>query len=326
MNKDKDTDSKLGYVPRFHRTYLHPKYWGVWLGALVLAGLAYMPVRLRDPLLAWVGKWVGKLAKSARRRAQINLLYCFPEWTEQQREQLIDNMFATAPQSFVMIAELCLRGAEKTLARTEWHNQAVIEKLQAEGRNVIFMVPHGWAVDIPAMLLAARGQTMAAMFHHQKNPVADFLWNKARYHFGGRLHSREAGIKPFISSIRQGYWGFYLPDQDHGAEHSEFVDFFATYKATLPAVGRLMKVCKAAIVPLFPVYDHHEHRLHIYLREPMDDIDGKDDNYIARRMNEELEQLVRPNPEQYTWILKLLKTRKEGEIEPYQRDDLYSKK
>jgi lauroyl-KDO2-lipid IV(A) myristoyltransferase len=24
-----------------------------------------------------------------------------------------------------------------------------------------------------------------------------------------------------------------LPDQDHGAEHSEFVDFFATYKATL---------------------------------------------------------------------------------------------
>lgn len=168
MNKDKDTDSKLGYVPRFHRTYLHPKYWGVWLGALVLAGLAYMPVRLRDPLLAWVGKWVGKLAKSARRRAQINLLYCFPEWTEQQREQLIDNMFATAPQSFVMIAELCLRGAEKTLARTEWHNQAVIEKLQAEGRNVIFMVPHGWAVDIPAMLLAARGQTMAAMFHHQK--------------------------------------------------------------------------------------------------------------------------------------------------------------
>lgn len=104
------------------------------------------------------------------------------------------------------------------------------------------------------------------------------------------------------------------------------MDFFATYKATLPAVGRLMKVCKAAIVPLFPVYDHHEHRLHIYLREPMDDIDGKDDNYIARRMNEELEQLVSPNPEQYTWILKLLKTRKEGEIEPYQRDDLYSKK
>lgn len=84
-----------------------------------------------------------------------------------------------------------------------------------------------------------------------------------------------------------------------------------------------MKVCKAKVVPLFPVYDHKTHQLHIYIREPMDDIDGKDDKYIARRMNEELEYLVSPNLEQYTWILKLLKTRKEGEIEPYQRKDLY---
>ncbi|EKT57511.1 lauroyl-Kdo(2)-lipid IV(A) myristoyltransferase [Providencia sneebia] len=323
MNKNQDTDSKLGYVPTFHKSYLHPKYWGVWLGAGLLAILAYIPVKIRDPILAKMGKWVGRVAKSARRRAKINLLYCFPELTEQERDQLTDKMFEMAPQSFVMLAELCLRGADKTLARTHWHNEEIIEQLKLQGSNVIFMVPHGWAVDAPAMLLAAKGQKMAAMFHHQKNPVADFLWNKARHHFGGRLHSREAGIKPFIASIRQGYWGFYLPDQDHGEEHSEFVDFFATYKATLPAVGRLMKVCKAKIVPLFPVYDHHTHELHIYIREPMDDIDGKDDSYIARRMNEELEHLVAPNPEQYTWILKLLKTRKGDEIEPYQRKDLY---
>ena len=54
----------------------------------------------------------------------------------------------------------------------------------------------------------------------------------------------------------------------------------------------------------------------------MDDIEGQDDRYIARRMNEELEALVSPTPEQYTWILKLLKTRKEGEIEPYARENI----
>jgi len=122
--------------------------------------------------------------------------------------------------------------------------------------------------------------------------------------------------------VRNGYWGFYLPDQDHGAEHSEFVDFFATYKATLPAVGRLMKVCRAAIVPLFPAYDGKDSILHIHIREPMDDLADADDVQIARRMNEEVEHLVQPNLDQYTWILKLLKTRKEGEIEPYSRKDL----
>ncbi|ESJ29013.1 lipid A biosynthesis (KDO)2-(lauroyl)-lipid IVA acyltransferase [Salmonella enterica subsp. enterica serovar Nchanga str. CFSAN001091] len=48
-----------------------------------------------------------------------------------------------------------------------------------------------------------------------------------------------------------------------------------------------------------------------------------DDHTIARRMNEEVEIFVGPHPEQYTWILKLLKTRKPGEIQPYKRKDLY---
>ena len=97
-----------------------------------------------------------------------------------------------------------------------------------------------------------------------------------------------------------GYWGYYLPDQDHGAEHSEFVDFFATYKATLPAIGRLMKVCRARVVPLFPVYDSKTHRLTVLVRPPMDDLLDADDTTIARRMNEEVEVFVKPHTEQYT--------------------------
>ena len=45
----------------------------------------------------------------------------------------------------------------------------------------------------------------------------------------------------------------------------------------------------------------------------MDDLLTADDNTIARRMNEEVEVLVGPHLEQYTWILKLLKTRKRRE-------------
>ncbi len=154
----------------------------------------------------------------------------------------------------------------------------------------------------------------------------DYVWNTVRRRFGGRMHARNDGIKPFIQSVRQGYWGYYLPDQDHGAEHSEFVDFFATYKATLPAIGRLMKVCRARVVPLFPVYDSKTHRLTVLVRPPMDDLLDADDTTIARRMNEEVEVFVKPHTEQYTWILKLLKTRKPGEIEPYKRKELFPKR
>lgn len=318
--------SKSEFIPEFEKGFLLPRYWGVWAGVGVMAAMAYLPARVRDPILAGAGRLAGKLAGSARRRARINLLYCLPELPEEERERIIDRMFETAGQSMFLMAELVIRGPERVLKRTRWHGIEHIDALRASGENVIFLVPHGWAIDIPAILLASQGRPIAAMFHNQRNKMVDWLWNSARLHFGGRLHARNDGIKPFISSIRQGWWGYYLPDQDHGAEHSEFVKFFATYKATLPAIGRLMKVCRAHVIPLFPVYDGKSSTLDIYIRPPMDDIIDADDHTIARRMNEEVELLVRPHPEQYTWILKLLKTRKPGEIEPYKRDDLWRKK
>lgn len=323
MQKTKKSD--VEFIPVFEKSFLKPRYWGSWLAVGAFTAVALVPPRLRDPLLGALGRFAGKLAHSARRRAQINLLYCLPELTEAQREDIIDEMFATAPQSMVMMAELAMR-PNKVRPRIRWQGAELLERLRTSNENVIFLVPHGWAVDIPAMVLASEGQKMAAMFHNQRDPVMDYVWNRVRRRFGGRMHARNSGIKPFISSVRQGFWGYYLPDEDHGPEHSEFVDFFATYKATLPALGRLMKVCRARVVPLFPVYDSKAHTLTITLRQPMDDLLEADDVTLARRMNEEVENFVRPSPEQYTWILKLLKTRKPGETEPYERRELYPKK
>ncbi|GAA0472627.1 MULTISPECIES: lauroyl-Kdo(2)-lipid IV(A) myristoyltransferase [Tatumella] len=314
--------NNIEFIPQFKMSFLKPKYWGDWIAIGAMAVMALLPVSVRDPLLGALGTRVGRLAKSARRRARINLYYCLPELSEQAREQIIDNMFATAPRAMVMMAELAIRKPQAVSQRVVWHGREIIRQLQDQQQNVIFLVPHGWGVDIPAMLLASEGQKMAAMFHNQKNPLMDYLWNRLRRVYGGRMHARNDGIKPFISSVRQGYWGYYLPDQDHGAEHSEFVDFFATYKATLPAIGRLMKVCRAKVVPLFPVYNGKTHQLDIYVRPPMADLEQADDKTLARRMNEEVEVFVRPHPEQYTWILKLLKTRREGDTEPYARKDL----
>ncbi|EFM1468395.1 lauroyl-Kdo(2)-lipid IV(A) myristoyltransferase, partial [Escherichia coli] len=298
--------------------YLSPVYWSTWFLLGMIAGISMFPPSFRDPVLAKIGRWAGRLSKKARRRATINLSLCFPEKNDTEREIIVDKMFATALQSIVMMAELAIRGPEKFQKRVFWKGLEILEEIRHNNRNVIFLVPHGWSVDIPAMLLAAQGKKMTAMFHQQRNPVIDYVWNSVRRKFGGRLHAREDGIKPFIQSVRQGYWGYYLPDQDHGPEYSEFADFFATYKATLPIIGRLMNISQAMIIPLFPVYDEKKHLLTIEIRPPMDAcIASADNKMIARQMNKTVEILVGPHPEQYVWVLKLLKTRKSNEADPY---------
>ncbi|ENI0790162.1 lauroyl-Kdo(2)-lipid IV(A) myristoyltransferase [Escherichia coli] len=309
---------KSEFIPEFKKNYLSPVYWSTWFLLGMIAGISMFPPSFRDPVLAKIGRWAGRLSKKARRRATINLSLCFPEKSDTEREIIVDKMFATALQSIVMMAELAIRGPEKFQKRVFWKGLEILEEIRHNNRNVIFLVPHGWSVDIPAMLLAAQGKKMAAMFHQQRNPVIDYVWNSVRRKFGGRLHAREDGIKPFIQSVRQGYWGYYLPDQDHGPEYSEFADFFATYKATLPIIGRLMNISQAMIIPLFPVYDEKKHLLTIEIRPPMDAcIASADNKMIARQMNKTVEILVGPHPEQYVWVLKLLKTRKSNEADPY---------
>ena len=309
---------KSEFIPEFKKNYLSPVYWSTWFLLGMIAGISLFPPSFRDPVLAKIGRWAGRLSKKARRRATINLSLCFPEKSDTEREIIVDKMFVTALQSIVMMAELAIRGPEKFQKRVFWKGLEILEEIQHNNRNVIFLVPHGWSVDIPAMLLAAQGKKMAAMFHQQRNPVIDYVWNSVRRKFGGRLHAREDGIKPFIQSVRQGYWGYYLPDQDHGPEYSEFADFFATYKATLPIIGRLMNISQAMIIPLFPVYDEKKHLLTIEIRPPMDAcIASADNKTIARQMNKTVEILVGPHPEQYVWVLKLLKTRKSNEADPY---------
>lgn len=309
---------KSEFIPEFKKNYLSPVYWSTWFLLGMIAGISMFPPSFRDPVLAKIGRWAGRLSKKARRRATINLSLCFPEKNDTEREIIVDKMFATALQSIVMMAELAIRGPEKFQKRVFWKGLEILEEIRHNNRNVIFLVPHGWSVDIPAMLLAAQGKKMTAMFHQQRNPVIDYVWNSVRRKFGGRLHAREDGIKPFIQSVRQGYWGYYLPDQDHGPEYSEFADFFATYKATLPIIGRLMNISQAMIIPLFPVYDEKKHLLTIEIWPPMDAcIASADNKMIARQMNKTVEILVGPHPEQYVWVLKLLKTRKSNEADPY---------
>jgi lauroyl-KDO2-lipid IV(A) myristoyltransferase len=246
-----ETKKNIEYIPEFHKSFRHPRYWGAWLGVAAIAGIALTPASFRDPILANSDGSPEDWEKLPSQSID-QFILCFPERSEAEREAIVDDMYATAPQAMVMMAELAIRGPEKIQNRVDWQGLEIIEEMRRNDEKVIFLVPHGWGVDIPAMLMASQGQKMAAMFHNQGNPVFDYVWNTVRRRFGGRLHARNDGIKPFIQSVRQGYWGYYLPDQDHGPEHSEFVDFFATYKATLPAIGRLMKVCHARVVPLFP--------------------------------------------------------------------------
>jgi lauroyl-KDO2-lipid IV(A) myristoyltransferase len=54
----------IEYIPEFHKSFRHPRYWGAWLGVAAIAGIALTPAAFRDPILAKLGRLAGRLGKA----------------------------------------------------------------------------------------------------------------------------------------------------------------------------------------------------------------------------------------------------------------------
>lgn len=312
---------RVGYQHQFSTAFLHPKYWGVWLGIFALVILAYVPPRLRDKLAAQIGKIVTKYLKGKKQyhRADVNLRYCFPEWTEEQREQVIEKMFITVSQTMLAIGEIALRPIERLQMRCEFNGVEIVWQVREQGKNVILLVPHTWAIDASGIVMRTLGMPMTGIYHPHQNPLVDWLWNRTRERFGGKMHARQNGIKPFLADVRKGELGYFLPDEDHGEALSVYADFFATEKATLPGLHKMARVANAEVIPMFPMYNAEKSVYQIEILPPI--IFTGSEAQSAREMNKAIEYFVRKNPEQYVWILRLLKTRRNGE-DIYRRDEL----
>nr|WP_308810570.1 lauroyl-Kdo(2)-lipid IV(A) myristoyltransferase [Photobacterium leiognathi] len=315
-NMTKNHYDKQAYNPQFEWSFLHPKYWGTWLAVLLASLFCLLPHKVRRAIASTFAKQAIKLNSKANRRARVNLQMCFPEKTEAERETILLQSITTAGTFLLGFASLSVRSKFWLEDNTVIRGMDNLTSLTEQQQSVILLVPHTWAIDIPAVLLASRGLPVSAMAKKQKNEVSDWLMHKQRVQYGGRVYERSGGIKPFIKSIREGYLGYYLPDEDLGPEHSVFVDFFGTTKATMSGLGRLSKLSRAKIVPLFAMYNSEtgKYELDFYPALPFPSETEEQD---ARMMNECIEQYVGERPEQYMWILRLLKTRPNHEKQPY---------
>ena len=309
-----------GYTHKFLWQFLLPKYWSIWLGVLVLLILAFVPYLLRDKLAVFVGKvacrYLKKKGNKQFRRSDINLRYCFPDWNEDKRLKTIEEMFITVAQTMLGIGEIAVRSVKHLQKRSEFIGLEHIYQAKAEGKNIILLVPHTWAIDASGIILHTHGMPMVSMYNPHRNALVDWLWNATRERFGGRMHTRQNGIKPFLADVKKGNMGYFLPDEDFGEELSVYVDFFATEKATLPGLNKMVRVANAVVIPMFATYQAKKGVYQMEILPPLE-FSGTPEQ-SAREMNKVIEYFVTKSPEQYVWILRLLKTRRDGQ-------DIYKK-
>ncbi|MCL9780342.1 lauroyl-Kdo(2)-lipid IV(A) myristoyltransferase [Vibrio sp. S4M6] len=312
MSTDKNSVDKHLHNPTFQWSFLHPKYWGTWVGIFFAALLAFMPARLRDAMAGQLSKLILKKNGRVVRRARTNLKYCFPDKTKQERQEILEKTFVKAAQYMLGYSEFLVRSTKHNQQRGVMIGEENLLPLLDAGENVIILAPHAWAVDYPAVMLAAKGYKVTTIMKPQRDPIGDWLMQVQRMQYGGRIFARDAGVKPFVRSIKDGYIGYWLPDEDFGPQNSVFVPFFGTEKATLKGFGKMARLSKAKVVPVLPTYNDKTSKYEVHILPALEGFPTGDEELDARAMNDAIERLVTPHPENYMWNLALLKTRRDG--------------
>jgi len=295
--------------------YFLPKYWISWFLIALLYVFAYMPIKTRDRFARFLGMrlYHTKLLAKRKKIAFTNLSLCFPEYTESQKEALMQENLVVAAQIALSLGEIVFRSRTFLVKRINFIGEHYIKEVESQGKAAIFLSSHSFSIDfLASAALGARGYSLCGIFKDYNNPIFDWFTLKSRTRFlteKGMLSHRNEGLKPIVKNLRNKIHLFYLPDEDHGREKSIFVPFFATQKATLPLTGRLAKLGRACVLPIYSAYNEKTSKIDVICYAPLQNFPTKNEVHDTQKINEALEKLINENRSQYMWTLKLFKTR-----------------
>lgn len=290
----------------YPKNFAHPRYWLTWLGIFSLTLAAYLPW----PVKYWLGRQLGKLgllvAKSRRHITEVNISLCFPEQSPAEQRQLVKDIFIANGIGMLESAFAFVCGASSLKPRLKLAGQEYLEAQLNQGKGVLLLGMHASTLDLGGAVLG-HFYPIDTIYKPHKNPVFNRFIEKGREGYTEeQIASKD--LKTLVKRLRQGKVVWYSPDQDFGRQASVFAPFFGVPAASLTMTARIARMAKVAVVPVNCVREA-DNSYTLKFLPALENFPSGDDLADATQVNATIEQMLKPNLEQYLWLHRRFKTR-----------------
>lgn len=301
------------YLPRFQKSFLAPKYWGFWLAI----GLFWLILCLPYPLLRKIGQSLGilfsKLSVGKKRIKVIrrNLALCFPHYTEQERERILQENVQSVGMAIIETGMAWFWSDRRIL---KWSKIEGIEHLKDNAKDGVILVGvHFLTLELGARIIGLHHPGIG-VYRPNNNPLMDWLQTWGRLRSNKSMLDRK-DLRGMIKALRQGEMIWYAPDHDYGRQSAVFVPFFAVQDAatTTGSYYLLKSAPNAKVLPFAPLRNADGSGYTLSVSPSVDFSDLTDETEIAIRMNEVVEVEIMKGITQYMWLHRRFKTETDGD-------------
>ena len=289
--------------------FLKPKYWGLWLSL----GFFRLILLLPYPILRRIGEGLGLLfakLKTGKRRMKIarrNLELCFPDYSEEQIESILQANLKSVGMAIIETG-MAWFWSDKRIKK--WSKVEGVEHLQNNLKDgVIFVGVHFLTLELGGRIVGLQQQGIG-VYRPNDNPVMNWLQVWGRLRSNKDMLDRK-DLRGMIKALRGGEIIWYAPDHDYGRKNAVFVPFFAVPDAatTTGSYYLLRSSPNSKVVPFAPLRNADGSGYTVTISPPVDFSDLNSETEIAARMNKVVEREILKGVEQYMWLHRRFKTR-----------------
>ena len=191
-----------------------------------------------------------------------------------------------------------------------WHH---LENAFQEGNGVVILTCHMGAFDLVGRILAVQYPTNIIVREH-RNPKLNDLLMQNRTKLGAKVFYSGDSMLKVVRLLNKGEIVIILIDQDIARMKGVFVDFFGKQAYTPIGATWLALNTKAKVVPMtIRQKRDYRHQVTVCQPIPVTKTGNKEQDLLENtaRFSKSLEDLIKQDPAQWTWMHRRWRTKPE---------------
>ena len=300
----------------FKVSFLHPRYWLTWTGLTIFFLVSLLPQFLRHLIGRFIGRLIYTKNKKRRHIVLTNINIAFPALNTHAQHQLAKQHLQWYGCALLDYSLLFFASRRRLNKLVYIEGREFIDRAIEKNQSVIILLAHSVMLEFAPIALSFHYDCYGS-YKQSSNPVINWLITKSRCRYVKFVISREQGLRKIIRELIPRQLLIFLPDEDLGKKNAVFAPFFGKEKATLTTPARISKLGKAVSLPCFSYYDEETSKYKVVITPPIEEYPSSSPEDDACKLNHQLEQLIKQHPSQYMWLMKLYRTRPDGENSLY---------